>query len=111
MRIHRGDNIIVISGAYKGKTGKVSKVFPVCVRTRTGRADCGLVVVPGVNLRKKHQKARRANQKGQLIEVAMPFPASKVSLIDPSSGKATRVGRKLVGEKWVRVSKRSGKEI
>ena len=120
MHIKKGDNIIVISGAYKGKTGKVSKVFPVRVRTpacvrrtgrRTGRPDCGLVVVPGVNLRKKHQKARRANQKGQLIEVAMPFPASKVSLIDPSSGKATRVGRTLVGEKWVRVSKRSGKEI
>ena len=101
MKIHKGDTIIVISGAYKGKTGKVSKVFP----------DCGLVVVPGVNLRKKHQKARRANQKGQLIEVAMPLPVSKVALIDPSSGKATRVGKKLVGEKWVRVSKRSGKEI
>jgi large subunit ribosomal protein L24 len=101
MKIHKGDNIIVISGASKGKTGKVSKVFP----------DHGSIVVPGVNIRKKHQKARRTGQKGQLTEVAMPFPASKAALVDPSSGKATRVGRTLVGEKWVRVSKRSGKEI
>ena len=99
MRIHKGDNIIVISGAYKGKTGKVRAVLP----------DRGFVAVDGVNLKKKHQKARRANQKGQLIEVAMPFPASKVALIE--GGKPVRVGRKLIGEKWVRVSRKTGKEI
>ncbi len=99
MHIRKGDNIIVISGAYKGKTGKVSRVFP----------DRGFVAVDGINLKKKHQKPRRANQKGQLIEIAMPFPASKVALLE--GGKPVRTGKKLVGAKWVRVSRRSGKEI
>ncbi|MDO8564754.1 MAG: 50S ribosomal protein L24 [bacterium] len=99
--IHKGDNVIVISGAHKGKTGKVHQLL----RERQ------LVVVEGVNLRKKHERARRANQKGQLIEKAMPISLSNVSLIDSASGKATRVGRKQVGEKWVRVSRKSGKEI
>ena len=97
--IRKGDNVIVISGANRGKTGKVSRVFP---REK-------LVVVESVNLRKRHQKARRANQKGQILEKAMPIHLSNVALLE--GGKPVRVGRKLIGERWVRVSRRSGKEI
>lgn len=99
MKIKKGDNCIVISGAHRGKTGKVHTVLSVR----------NLVVVDGVNMRKKHQKPRRANQKGQVISVAMPIHISNVALLD--GGKPTRAGWKTVGEKKVRVSRRSGKEI
>lgn len=99
MHIHKGDNIIVISGASKGKTGKVTAVFP-----REGR-----ILVEGVNLKKRHQRARRANQKGQVIEKAMPIHVSNAALIE--GGKPVRAGWKFVGEKKVRVSRRTGKEI
>lgn len=101
MKIHKGDNVIVISGADKGKTGSVRRVMP-------SRQS---VIIEGVNVRKKHERARRANQKGQLIEKAMPIHVSNVALMEPGSGKAARAGRKLVGEKWVRISRKSGKEI
>ncbi len=99
MRIHRGDNCIVISGSEKGKKGRIARVL----------LDEGKVVIEGMNLKKKHQKARKAGQKGQLIEVAMPLSVSTVALME--GGKPVRVGRKLVGEKWVRVSRKTGKEI
>jgi large subunit ribosomal protein L24 len=99
MRIKKGDNIIVISGSERGKKGRIARVL----------LDEGKVVVEGVNLKKKHQKARKAGQKGQLIEVAMPLSASVVALME--GGKPVRVGRKLIGEKWVRVSRKSGKEV
>lgn len=89
----------MISGASKGKSGKVNKMF----------LRDNLVVVEGVNLKKKHQKPRKSNQKGQVIEVAMPIHISNVALVE--EGKPVKVGRKLVREKWVRVSRRSGKEI
>lgn len=99
MKIHKGDNVIVVSGASKGKSGKVNKTF----------LRDNLVVVEGVNLKKKHRKPRKSNQKGQVIEVAMPIHISNVALVE--EGKPVKVGRKLVGGKWVRVSRRSGKEI
>ena len=68
----------------------------------------GKVVVEGVNMHKKHQGPKKSNQKGQVVEKAMPVNASNVSVVDPSSGKPTRVGKKLVGEKSVRIAKRSG---
>lgn len=99
MKIKKGDNIVVISGAHRGKTGKVHEVF----------RDRELVVVEGVNLRKRHERARRANQKGQVVEKAMPIHVSNVALLE--NGKPVRTGRKLVGEKRVRVSRKTGKEI
>lgn len=99
MHIRKGDNVIVISGASKGKSGRVDKVL----------LNEDLVVVEGVNLKKKHQKPRRANQRGQVIEVAMPIHISNVALME--DGKPVRAGRKLVGEEWIRVSRKSGKEV
>ena len=70
MKIKKGDNIIVIAGKDKGKTGKVSKVFP----------KLNSVLVPGINIKKKHQKPRSQNQKGQIIDIPTPIDASNVSI-------------------------------
>ncbi|MFA6463936.1 MAG: 50S ribosomal protein L24 [Candidatus Paceibacterota bacterium] len=70
MKIKKGDNIIVITGKDKGKTGKVSKVFP----------KTNAVLVPGINIKKKHQKPRNQNQKGQIIDIPTPVDASNVKL-------------------------------
>ena len=99
MKIKKGDNIIVIAGKDKGKTGKVVMSFP----------KDNKVLVEGVNMQKKHQKARKSGTKGQIIEKAMPVNVSNVAIND--SGKAARVGKKLVGEKFVRINKKTGKEI
>lgn len=99
MKIKKGDNIIVIAGKDKGKTGKVVMSFP----------KDNKVLVEGVNMQKKHQKARKSGTKGQIVEKAMPVNASNVAIND--GGKAARVGKKNVGEKFVRVNKKTGKEI
>lgn len=82
MKIKKNDNVIVIAGKDKGKTGKIVKAFP---------ADM-MVIVEGVNMKKKHQRATKANSKGQVIEKALPIHVSNVMLLD--------------GKKRVRVSKR-----
>lgn len=101
MKIRKDDNVIVISGKDKGKTGKVATVDP----------KGGTVVIAGVNVRKVHEKARKANQKGQIVEKPAPIHVSNVMLVDPKDGKPTRVGKKLSGDKYVRVAKKSGSEV
>jgi len=68
MNIKKGDNVIILSGDDKGKTGKVAKAFP----------NEGKIVIEGMNVIKKHERARREGQKGQVVEIAMPMFASKV---------------------------------
>ena len=97
--IKKGDNIIVIAGSEKGKKGQVARVLK----------EQGTIIVEGLNLLKRHQRARKAGQKGQVVEKAMPIHASNVALLE--HGKPVRVGKRLVGEKWIRVSRRTGKEI
>lgn len=70
MHIKKGDNVIVLTGRDKGKKGKVLKAFPKLNR----------VLVEGVNKVKKHQKARKSNEKGQTIEMSLPMHASNVKL-------------------------------
>lgn len=99
MKIKSGDNVKVISGRDKGKTGKVIQVLK---NDRTGTA---FVVVENVNLRKKHLKAKKRGDKGQTIELANPIAFSNVMLIDPSSKKPTRVGYRIEGDTKKRVAK------
>ena len=68
MHVKKGDTVTILSGDDKGKTGKIVKAFP---------AE-GKIVIEGINTVKKHQKATREGQKGQVVEVAMPMWASKV---------------------------------
>ena len=98
MKIKRGDNVIIISGKDRGKTGKVLTVVP----------SKSLVVVEGANLKKKHQKPRRSGQKGQIIDIAAPLHVSNVQIVDPKTGKGTRVGFQIQKDKKVRVAKKSG---
>jgi len=99
MKIKKGDNIIVIAGKDKGKTGKVVVSFP----------KDNKILVEGVNVDKEHQGARLSGTKGQIIDKAMPIDVSNVMVND--GGKRARVGKKLVGDKFVRINKKTGKEI
>ncbi len=97
--IKKGDTVLVITGKAKGTTGTVSKVIP-----QTGR-----LIIEGVNKVTRRVKAKKRGEKGQTIEVEATINASNVMLVE---GKTrTRVGKKIVGEKRVRVSKKTGKEI
>ena len=101
MNIRKGDKVIVISGADKGKTGVVQKALPKLDK----------VVVEGVNVRKKHRKPTQSNPEGSIVDIYAPIHVSNVALIDPKDGKATRVGFKVENGQEVRVSKRSGEVI
>ena len=87
MKLHvtKGDTVRVMRGDDKGKEGKVLQVFP-----KTGR-----VKVEGVNIVKRHRKARRAEEESGIIEFAAPIHASNVMLLDPKSGEPTRSRRRI----------------
>ncbi len=99
MKIKKGDKVIVIAGKDKGKTGKVTKAIPTESK----------VVVEGLNLLKKHRKARRSGEKGQIVEVSMPLHVSNVAIL--VDGKPARIGMKVIGDKKVRVDKKTNKAI
>lgn len=101
LHIKKGDNVIVIAGNDKGKTGKVLSVAPAENRA----------VVEGVNLVSKHTKPSSQAPQGGIIKREAPINVSNLSLIDPKSGKATRVGYKEVDGKKIRYAKKSGEEI
>ena len=102
MKIKTGDNVKVISGVDKGKTGKVIQVL------HRKDDDKVFVVVEGVRMVKRHMRPRREGEKGQVVELAGPINLSKVMLIDPKSGKPTRVGYKQDGDVKKRMAKVSG---
>jgi len=84
MKIKKGDQVKIISGSDKGRTGAISKVFP---KTK-------MIVVEGINVVKKHVKPA-GGKKGGIIKINAPMAASKVMLICPECGKITRVGFQL----------------
>lgn len=84
MKIKKGDKVIVIAGKDKGKSGKVLRAIPALDK----------VVVEGVNVAKRHQRARRSGQSGQIIDKTLPVHVSNVALADPKTGKPTRIGIK-----------------
>jgi len=100
LHIKKGDRVVVISGANKGSEGEVIQVIPSKYRA----------IIEGVNVVKKHAKAT-AEQPGGINEVEAPIHLSNLQLVDPKSGTATRIGRKLVDNKLVRYSKKSGETI
>ena len=97
MKIKKGDNVIVISGKDKGQKGKVLQAFP----------DRAMVLVEGVNIKKRHQRPTRQNQKGQIIEKSLPVHVSNVAFVDPKTSKPTRVGYKVENGKKTRVARKS----
>ncbi|MCI5059821.1 MAG: 50S ribosomal protein L24 [Alphaproteobacteria bacterium] len=101
MKIKKGDTVIVNTGKDKGKKGEVLKTIPTKSR----------VLVKGVNVVKKHQKPTQFNP-GGIVEKELSIHVSNVSLADPKTGEATRIGYKTLksGNK-VRVAKKSGETI
>ena len=101
MHIKKGDTVYVNAGNDKGKTGKVLEVI----------VDKDRAVVEGVNLVSKHTKPNSKQPQGGIIKQEASVHVSNLQLIDPTSGKATRVGHKMVDGKKVRYAKKSGEEI
>jgi large subunit ribosomal protein L24 len=102
MHITRGDTVMVIAGDDKGKRGKVLKAMPRKQR----------VVIEGVNVVKRHRKARQQGEESGIISFPAPIHVSKVMLIDPKSDRPTRVRRRVDKDGTLeRVSVRSGEPI
>ena len=100
MKIKKGDQVIVLSGDDKGKTGEVIKALP----------QEGKVVVQGVNMVKRHTKPSQASA-GGIISKEAPINVSNVAVVDPKSGKATKIGFKEENGKKVRFARKSGEVI
>ncbi|HPF92857.1 MAG TPA: 50S ribosomal protein L24 [Tenuifilaceae bacterium] len=102
LHIKKGDLVFVNAGEDKGKQGKVLEVLVSKERA----------IVEGVNIMSKHTKPNAKNPQGGIVKKEAPIHISNLMLVDPSSGKATRIGRKVNEKgKLVRYSKKSGEEI
>ncbi len=101
MKLRKGDIVIVIAGKDRMKSGTIERVFP--------KKD--MVLIPGINMVKKHQKARKQGQKGQMIEKPLPLHVSNVALKDPKTGKPTRIRYSISGDKKVRIAQKSQTKI
>lgn len=102
IRLKKGDLVMVRAGKYKGQTGKVTATHP-----RENK-----VTVDGINIVKKHVKPNQQHPQGAILEVTKPIWVSKVSIVEPTSKKPSRIGYQITkdGNK-VRVFKKTGKEI
>jgi large subunit ribosomal protein L24 len=101
LKIKKGDNVVVITGRDKGKTGEVLRVFPSELRA----------IVQGVNLAKRHTKPRMGDP-GGIVEKELTIHISNIAHVDPQSRKPTRVGFRRLGDgRKVRFARRSGEVI
>ncbi len=101
MKLRKGDNVIMLNGKDRGKTGKISVIIPTIDR----------VVVEGLNLIKKNVRAKKQGQKGQIVSRERAVSASSVALVCKSCGKMTRVGYQFSGENKLRICKKCGAEV
>tara|TARA_B100001057_G_scaffold451313_1_gene494194 strand:+ start:947 stop:1267 length:321 start_codon:yes stop_codon:yes gene_type:complete len=99
-KLKKGDEVIVLAGKDKGKTGKILKMIPKEMKA----------IVSEVNRVKKNQKPDN-NQPGGIIDKEMPLHISNLSFYDPEQKKGVRIGYKIINNKKVRFDKSSGKEI
>jgi large subunit ribosomal protein L24 len=102
LKIRKGDLVKVIAGDSKGSQGKIVEII----------IDKNRAIVEGVNMISKHTKPNAANPNGGIVKQEAAIHISNLALVEPKTGKTTRVGRKLNDAgKLVRVSKKSGEEI
>ena len=101
MNIKKNDKVVVLSGKDKGKQGKVLEAMPADKK----------VIVEGINVATCHVKPRKQGEEGGIIRKEIPMYVSKVQLVCPKCGKATRVGHKTVDGKNVRACKKCGETI
>ena len=101
LHIKKGDTVIVLSGSSKGKSGKVLKVL----------VDENRAIIEGLNMVSKSTKPSAKNPQGGIVKQEAPIHISNLSLIDPKSGKPTRIAIQREGKNVTRIAKKSGKEI
>lgn len=102
LHIKKGDTVYVNAGESKGRTGKVLKVF----------VEKHRAIVEGLNMVSKSQKPSAKNPQGGIVKQEAPIHISNLNVVDPKTGKPTRIGRKLNADgKLVRYAKKSGEEI
>lgn len=96
MKIKKNDNVIVMTGKDRGKSGKVLQVL----------VKDGKVVVQGANMMKRHERARKQGEKGQIVSKEVPLRASNVMVVCPRCAKPTRVGFHIEGDSKSRMCKK-----
>ena len=96
MRLKKGDNVKILSGKDRGKTGVILKASPVDEK----------ITIEGVNVFKKRSKPRKQGEKGQVVAVSRPMAASKVMLICPNCKAPTRIGGRIESNRKVRYCKK-----
>lgn len=101
MKLRKGDPVMVVAGKDKGRKGKVEKVFPKEDR----------VLVPGVNMYKRHMKKRDEQNPGGIIDFSRPLPVANVALICPKCNQLTRVGFHGTGKEKVRICKKCEQQV
>ena len=102
LHVTKGDTVRVMRGEDKGKEGKIIRVY-----LKTGR-----VTIEGINIVKRHRKARRAEEQSGIVDFPAPIHASNVMLVNSTSGKGERVGFKSLDDgRKVRVFRRSGEQV
>ncbi len=102
IRLKKNDTVIVTTGKYKGKTGKIVAVHP----------KENKVTVEGINIVKKHMKPNQTHPQGTILEITKPMWVSKVAIVEPTTKKASRIGLSIDKDgKKTRVFKTTGKEI
>jgi large subunit ribosomal protein L24 len=101
VHIKKGDTVFVNTGEYKGQQGRVLEVI-----RKSSRA-----IVEGINLVSKHTKPNAKSPQGGILKKEASVHLSNLMLVDPATGKPTRIGRKLVNDTLVRYSKKTGEEI
>jgi len=101
LKIKSGDTVVVTAGDHKGSEGKVMKVI----------LEKNKAIVEGVNMVSKHEKPSADNPQGGIVKKEAALHISNLSLIDPSTGKATRVGYRMEDGKKVRFTKKSNQVI
>ena len=101
MRIKKGDNVQVLSGNDKGKTGEVLEIIP-----KTGK-----IIVKGVNIRKKHIKPRKQGEEGGIIPLECAIYSDKVNVVCPKCNKPTRIKYEMDKDKKVRVCQKCGAKL
>ncbi len=100
-KIKKGDNVVILAGKDKGKTGEVSKVMP----------KGGKVIVTGMNIATRHRKPSQENPQGGIDKFEAAMDISNVAIADPKDGKATRVRFEEKDGKKVRIAVKSGEMV
>jgi large subunit ribosomal protein L24 len=101
MKIRKGDTVQVIAGKDVGRVGEVTRVL----------VDSDRVIVDGVNIAKRHQRATQATMQGGIIDKDMPVHVSNVAIVCTSCGQHTRIGYRIEGDTKFRVCRKCGKDL